>query len=143
VNDIRSLHMKNRLIAAAFLAASLVIAPAVATAQTLAAADAAAFIGDWTLTLDTPQGSFEQNLSVKDLEGKVHAELSNQMQPDAQAIDDISKDGNDLVMKFQGDFQGQAFAAKLILTPDGSDKAVVTFDVMDGQFVMQGSAVKK
>ena len=43
----------------------------------------------------------------------------------------------------QAGHQGQAFAAKITLTPDGADKAKVTFDVMDGQFVMEGTGVKK
>ena len=58
-------------------------------------------------------------------------------------MEDISKSGNDLVLKFEGDFQGMAFAAAITMTPDGPDKANVSFDVMNGQFVMQGTGVKK
>ena len=80
---------------------------------------------------------------LKDANGKVAGEISNQLQPGALEITDISKAGTDLVLKFTGDFQGQAFAAKITLTPDGADKAKVTFDVMDGQFLMEGTGVKK
>jgi hypothetical protein len=59
-----------------------------------------------------------------------------------QKVTDISKAGNDLVLKYQGDFQGQAFAAKITLTPV-EDKLGINFDIMDGQFLMSGVGTKK
>lgn len=123
---------------------ALALAPLAAFAQSaLTAADAAPFLGTWTISLDTPQGAFEQTLTLKDANGKVAGELNSAMQPGPTAIDDISKSGDNLVLKFQGAFQGQAFDATITMTPDGQDKAAVSFDVMNGQFVMQGSGVKK
>jgi hypothetical protein len=137
-------QMKSQWLARAAVVAALVISPIVSSAQSaLASADAASFLGTWTLTLDSPQGAFEQTLSLKDVNGKVAAEMNSPIQPGPQEITDVSKSGTDLVLKFQGDFQGTAFSAKITLTPDGNDKASVSFDVMDGQFVMQGSGVKK
>lgn len=127
-------------------AAALVLTPLSAHAQSaLASTEAAAFMGTWTVSLQSPQGAFEQTLVIKDLEGKVGAELSGPMQPGPTAISDITKAATDLLLKFMGDFQGQAFNATITLTPDAADKnkAFVMFDVMDGQFVMQGAAVKK
>jgi hypothetical protein len=136
--------MKFQRFASLIVATTIVLAPLAAAAQSpLATADAAAFLGTWSITVDSPQGAFEQTLSLKDEAGKVAGEISNQMQPGATAITDISRAGTDLVLRFQGDFQGQAFTAKITMTPDGSDKAAVSFDVMDGQFVMQGTGVKK
>jgi hypothetical protein len=124
--------------------ALVALAPLVVSAQTaLTSADAAPFLGTWTVTLDTPQGAFEQTILLKEADGKVLGEITSAMQPGAQPIDEISKSGNDLVLKFQGDFQGNAFQAAITLTPDGADRANVTFDVMNGQFVMQGTGVKK
>ena len=135
--------MKHWLVRLA-LAAAITLAPALLFAQAaLSTADAAPFLGTWTITLDTPQGAFEQTLTLKDAGGKVQGEISSAMQAGAQPIDEIAKSGNDLVLKFQGDFQGNAFQAAITMTPDGSDKAAVTFDVMNGQFVMQGSGVRK
>jgi len=65
------------------------------------------------------------------------------MAPGAQKVTDITKSGSDLVLKFAGDFQGNAFDAAITMTPDGTDKAKVTFDIMDGQFVMDGTGTKK
>jgi hypothetical protein len=107
----------------------------------LAVADAAKFMGAWVLTLDSPQGPFSINMNLTDVEGKVACELTSDVMP-AQKVSDISKAGNDLVLKYQGDFQGQAFAAKITLTPV-DDKLGVNFDVMDGQFMMSGVGTKK
>jgi hypothetical protein len=129
---------------AALAALALLISPRVSAAQSgLATTQAAGFLGSWMLMLDSPQGPFEQTLELKDAGGKLAALLTSPIAPEPTAITDIAKDGEDLVLKFNGDFQGTAFTAKLTLTPQGSDKAKVTFDVMDGQFVMDGTGVKK
>jgi len=107
----------------------------------LPVADAAKFIGAWTLTLDSPQGPFTLTMTVSDSEGKVAAELASDVMG-TQKVTDISKSGNDLVLKYQGDFQGQAFAAKITLTPT-DDKLGVNFDIADGQFMMTGVGAKK
>ena len=112
-------------------------------AAQLAPADAGAFMGSWSLMLDSPQGQFEQMLLLKDEGGKVIAEISNQMQPDVQKVTDVSKKGDDLVLKFAGNFQGNPFDAAITMTPDGTDKAKVSFDVNGGQFTMSGTGVKK
>ena len=72
-----------RLIAT--LALALVLSPLTASAQ-LAPADAGAFIGTWVLNLDTPQGSMDQNVVLKDEGGKVVAEMSSQMAPETQKV---------------------------------------------------------
>ena len=125
------------------IALVIALSSAVPAAQALTATDAGAFMGTWVLTLDSPQGPFEQNLVLKEDGGKVVAEITNQMQPDVQKVTDISKTGADLVMKFAGNFQGNPFDAAITMTPDGTDKAKVTFDVNGGQFTMSGTGIKK
>ena len=112
-------------------------------AAQLTPADAGAFMGSWTLALDTPQGNFEQSLILKDEAGKVVGEMSSQMAPDVQKVTDVTKKGSDLVLKFAGNFQGNPFDAEITMTPDGTDKCKVTFDVNGGQFTMSGTGVKK
>ena len=123
------------------LAVVLALSPTNMSAQALTAADLGSFMGTWTLTLDTPQGAFDQELVFKEDDGKIVAEMNSQM--GTQKITDVSKNGGDVVMKFAGDFQGNAFDATVTLTPDGTDKCKVTFDVNGGQFTMNGSGVKK
>jgi hypothetical protein len=131
----------TRLIATVALA--LALSPLVASAQGLTPADAGSFMGSWTLSLDSPQGPFEQTMVLKDEGGKAVAEISNQMQPEVQKVTDVSKVKEDLVLKFAGNFQGQAFDAVITLTPDGADKVKVLFDINGGQFSMSGTGVKK
>lgn len=124
------------------LALALVLSPLVVSAQ-LASADAGSFMGSWTLSLESPQGPFEQSLILKDEAGKAVAEISNQMQPEVQKVTDVTKAKDDLVLKFAGNFQGQAFDAVITMTPDGTDKVKVLFDINGGQFSMSGTGVKK
>lgn len=123
------------------LAVVLALSSTNMSAQALTAADLGSFMGTWTLTLDTPQGAFDQELVFKEDDGKIVAEMNSQM--GTQKITDVSKNGGDVVMKFAGDFQGNAFDATVTLTPDGTDKCKVTFDVNGGQFTMNGSGIKK
>lgn len=125
------------------IALAIALSSAVTTAQALAPADAGAFMGTWVLTLDSPQGPMEQNIVVKEEGGKVVAELSSQIQPETLKVTDITKTGADLVMKFAGNFQGNAFDAAITMTPDGADKCKASFDVNGGQFTMSGTGVKK
>jgi len=124
------------------LALALVLSPLVASAQ-LAPADAGAFMGNWVLTLESPQGAMEQNVVLKDEAGKVVAEMSSQMAPETQKVTDVTRDKDNLVLKFAGNFQGNAFDALITMTPDGTDKVKVSFDINGGQFSMNGTGVKK
>jgi hypothetical protein len=124
------------------MALAIALSSGLGAAQ-LTPADAGAFMGSWTLSLDSPQGAFEQSVVVKDDGGKVVAEISNQMQPDVQKVTDVSKKGSDLILKFAGNFQGNPFDAEITMAPDGTDKVKVTFDVNGGQFTMNGTGVKK
>lgn len=112
-----------------------------ASPSPLPTADAAKFMGAWLLTLETPQGPFAMTMTLTEADGKIACELTSDMMP-AQKVTDISKAGDDLVLKYQGEFQGQAFSAKITLTPV-EDRLGVNFDVMDGQFMMSGVGTKK
>ena len=130
-------------IVGAIAAVALFAASPVQAQSSLASTEAAAFLGSWIITLDSPQGPFEQTLELKDAGGKVSGQITSAIAPEPTQVTDIAKDGQDLVLKFNGDFQGTAFTAKITMTLQGADKAKATFDVMDGQFVMDGTAVKK
>ena len=124
------------------LAVALALSSTVFASQTLTVADLGSFAGEWTLTLDSPQGPFEQSLIFKDEGGKAIAELHNDMMGTTK-VTDLSKDGQNVVLKYAGNFQGNSFDAAITLTPDGTDKLKVTFDVNSGQFSMSGTGVKK
>ena len=132
-----------RLSILAIAAVVFVFASATPARAQLAPADAGDFMGAWTLVVDSPQGPFEQELMLKDEEGKVVAVITSQIQPDGQRITDVAKVGADLVLKFAGNFQGNSFDAKITVTPTEAGKATVNFDVNSGQFVMSGTGTKK
>jgi hypothetical protein len=126
----------------AIVAAAIVVAPLAPAAQSsLAVADASKFLGTWAVDMNTPQGAFTMNLSLTDKAGKVAGELSADVMP-SQEITDITKSGEDLVLKYSADVQGQAFNVKLTMSVEGT-KGKVVFDAADGQFVMEGDATKK
>lgn len=133
-------HIRTVLIAAA-----VVLLPFTAHAQSvLAASDAAAFIGNWELGLDTPQGPMAMTLTIKDADGKVAAEISAPpMLPDVQQIPDVSKDGTGLLLKYMLEAQGMQIPTKILLAPTGDGQWKASFDFMDGQFTVEGTATKK
>ena len=125
------------------LALVLVLLPLASFAEAqLAPADAGAFMGSWTLSLDSPQGAFEQSLVLKDEAGKVVGEMSARCARRPEG-DRRLQEGDDLILKFAGNFQGNPFDAMITLTPDGTDKCKVTFDINGGQFTMSGTGAKK
>ena len=126
----------------AIVAAAIVVAPlALAAQSSLAVADASKFLGTWAVDMNTPQGAFTMNLNLTDKAGKVAGEISADVMP-TQEITDITKSGEDLVLKYSADVQGQAFNVKLTMSVEGA-KGKVVFDAADGQFVMEGAATKK
>ena len=125
------------------IAVALALFSQISSAQTLSMADLGIFAGEWTLTLDSPQGAFEQNVVFKDEGGKAIAEMTSAIQPDAQKVTDLTKAGSDVVLRFAGNYEGNPFDATVTLTPDGTDKCKVTFDVNGGQFTMSGTGIKK
>jgi len=135
-------HVRSILALAAAAVVTLTFGAASAAAQA-SSADAAKFMGAWVLALDTPQGALTMNLTLKDDAGKVAGQLTSDIAPDAQAIKDISKEGENLVLKYELDFQGQAIPAQITIAPDGADKWKANFDFAGGQFVVDGTAVKK
>jgi hypothetical protein len=126
------------------VAVMLFLAPtAIATAQdALKPADVEKFMGTWTLNLDSPQGSFAMNFALTEKEGKVTGELTSDIAP-PQEVTDISKSGDDLVLKYAGNFQGNSFDAKITMTPSGDNAVNLVFDVNNGQFMMNGTGIKK
>ncbi len=118
----------------------LTVASAQEAASDLDIAEASAFVGDWTLSMNSPDGGFDSSLSVKDVGGKVAAQIGNDFQG-TLTITRISKSGDKLVLTYDSDYEGQPYDVVLTLTPDG-DNLDVTMDLAGGYFVMDGTGTK-
>lgn len=118
--------------------------PRLASAQAvLAAADATAFLGGWTLGLESPQGAVSMDLTIKDEAGKVEASISAEpMIPGVTKIVDISKEGGNLVLRYTLEVQGMSIPTQITLIPVG-EKWKANFDFAAGQFQVDGTADKK
>lgn len=132
-----------RALALGLALALLAGTPRPATSQSALDVTAAqAFMGSWILSMTSDMGNFSMNLDFTDMGGKVGATLGI---PDAgmsQAITDITKDGESLVLAFTGNAQGQTFDAVVTVEPPANDEISVWFDIGGGQFSMSGTGTK-
>ena len=98
-----------------------------------------AFMGSWVLSMETPRGTNEQNLSITNVDGKVVAELSGG-RGSSVTINDISKSDESLVLKFERSFRGNSRPVVLTLSLDG-ETLNVNQDM--GQFNMSGTGKRE
>ena len=108
----------------------------------ITAADAAPFVGDWTLTLEGPNGPATFELSVKVEQDKVTGEIKSAELP-AQAITDITKVDKSLTLRYSFDYQGNQVPTVVSLVPAEEGKTKAQIDFAGGAYVMAGSAAKK
>ena len=143
MND--KLHHTGRLAAVAVLLGAI-LSPLAASAQSeLDSSEASAFLGEWLVALDTDFGAFDMDLSITDQGGKVAVTITTPDPaggaPTATEITDVSKSGDDLVLNYDLDAQGQLITVSVTLEPDGDDlKAAFDFG---GQFFADGGATRK
>ena len=117
----------------------LALAPPAAAreASELDASEAGAFLGGWTLNLESPRGPFVMNMDVADVGGKVAVTVNNDFMGESN-VTDVSKAGEDLSLKWSAHVQGQTMPLTMSLTPDGDGlKASLDFA---GMAVMEGTA---
>ena len=105
-------------------------------------ADAAPFVGDWTLTMQGPNGPGAFDLSVKVEKEKVLAEISSEMLP-KQPITSITMAAKTLVLGYSFQWEGNPVEAVVSLTPAADDKTTAQIDFAGGAYVMTGTAAKK
>ena len=133
---------RNVLALAAALAITWLMPTAAAgQASTLDTAKAKAFVGEWILTIEGRRGPQERPLTIKDVGGKVAAELAGG-RGGPVAITDITMPGADLVLKWsQQGPQGEVPVVMTLTLKDGA--LVVKQDIAGGQFSSSGTGKKK
>ena len=132
--------MIRTALASTALVATL-LAPATARAQATAA-DAAPFLGDWTLALQGPNGPATFNLSVKVENDKVVAEIASEAIP-TQKIESSSKTDTSFVLNYSFPWEGNSIGAVITLTPGTDGKVGAQMDFAGGAYTMTGTATKK
>ena len=142
------------LVAATVLAASVtfgagpaavpvrVVPQQAAAAPSIAPADLAPFLGEWTLNLSGPNGPATMVLSIRNEKDKAAGDLSSDAMP-KQAISDFSMSEKTLVMNYSFTWEGNPVSAVISMTPspDGPPKAQIDF--AGGAYVMTGTAAKR
>ena len=122
--------------------AGVIVAAQAPAAPTIAPADLAPFLGDWTLALSGPNGPATMELSVKTEKDKPAADLTSEAMP-KQSMTDFSMAAKTLVMGYSFTWEGNAVNAVISMTPaaDGPMKAQIDF--AGGAYIMTGTATKK
>ena len=141
---IRSAIVRTALLAGLFIA-SVVASPVVNAMQAAAqvtTVDAAPFLGDWTLTLQGPNGPGSFDLSVKVDKEKVVGEIAN-AQMATLPITDISKADKTLVLRYTFTWENNPVDAAVSLTPAADGKVAAQIDFAGGAYTMAGTAAKK
>jgi hypothetical protein len=139
---IRSAMVGTALVGGLLMSANVMAAPGTQAGTQVSVADATPFLGDWTLTLQGPNGPGAFDLSIKVEKEKVVGEIVNQ-QMAPQAITDISKTDKTLVLNYQFNYEGNAVSATVTLSPSADGKTVAQIDFAGGAYVMSGTAAKK
>jgi hypothetical protein len=135
------------LLITGLLASAVLAAPAVVAAQSTPAAvaatpaDAAPFLGDWTLTMQGPDRSANFDLTVKVEGDKVvgeisAAEMAKEFVPEAFMAEKT------LRMRYSFNYQGNPITGVISLTP-AADKVDAQIDFADGAYLMTGTAARK
>jgi hypothetical protein len=111
-------------------------------ARQATAADAAPFVGDWSLTLQGPNGPGTFDLSVKVEGEKVLAEIASEQLP-KQPITSITMADKTMVLGYSFTWEGNPVEAVVSLTPAAEGKTTAQIDFAGGAYVMTGTAAKK
>ena len=120
----------------AVLICAVMLVPAMASAQ-----DAKAFLGDWVLTVEGRRGPQERPLTIKETDGKLSAVLGGGRGGDV-TITDVTVKGNEAILKWTQDMQGNSVPVVMTLTlKDGA--LTVKQDIAGGQFTQSGTGKKK
>ena len=123
--------------AAAVLGVLLLAGPAMAgQASMLDSSEASAFMGTWVITIETPPGTGEQTVTIRDEGGKVAARLEGG-RGGPNDITDIAKDGDSLVLTWE---VAGPLDPVLTLTLDGE---MINATFAGGQVSMSGTGKKQ
>jgi hypothetical protein len=118
------------------------VAPVQASAQSeLDVAQAQAFLGSWVIAMETDFGPMTINMSIVDQSGKVAASVGSPEMGGMVDVTDITRSGENLVLRYDIDAQGQLVDVSMSLAPDGENLATV-IEAAAGQFMTTAVATR-
>ena len=123
----------------AALAASTVGGFTVA-AQTIPTAEARAFLGTWQMPVDVGQ-PLTLTIEIRDEGGELAASVIG-LAGTPTRVNRISRSGEQLVLNYSVDVQGQTAPITIRLTPNGENLSGV-LDVAEGVLTADGTATRK
>jgi hypothetical protein len=134
------LNVRISSLAKAAVLTMVLVFPSVSGAQ-VTPADAEAFMGNWTIDVNAG-GPISVDLNVTEEGGEVAAEIGGGTSGGAMVtVDEITKNGSSLVMKYEADAQGAVTPITLTVEVDG-DTLSANFDVGGGQ-LLPGTGSRK
>ena len=110
-------------------------------ATQVTAADAAPFLGDWSLALDGPNGAQSLDLSISVDKDAVGGSITG-LGMGTQSITDVTKADKSLVLRYSFDYQGNPIPAMVTLTPAAEGRTNAQIDFAGGAYVMSGTATR-
>jgi hypothetical protein len=130
--------------ALAAVAALVLLLPAPAGSQdTVSAADAAPFLGDWVLALEGANGPGKFNLSLRVENDAVTGDIGGE-QMATQKFTSITKNaGKGLSLAFSFPYEGMTVDALVSLVPGAEGKMDAGIDFAGGAYTMSGTAARK
>lgn len=124
------------------LVAGSPVMPGLQGASQATAAQAAPFVGDWTLSLQGPDGPATFAVSVKSEKEKVTGEIASEKMP-KQEITDVSVEEKSLILRYSFNYEGNPVPTMVALTPAEEGKMSARIDFAEGAYIMTGTAAKK
>lgn len=109
-------------------------------AGNITAAQAAPFLGEWTISTASPLGRASYLVTMARAGDGIHATVKTAGQPDV-TVSDIRMSGKSLLLSYSQALAGLAIPTVLILTPEGAGLRA-DLSLLDGQFEMSGTVAR-
>jgi hypothetical protein len=122
------------------LVAGLALGVNTASAQSVSASDAQAFLGLWAVSVDAQGQTLVMDLDIKNEGGNVAAEVNSQL--GRSQVERITRNGDKLVLSYSVNAQGQQ--VPVVMTLAAADAGLnADLDFAGGMFVASGKGTKK
>ena len=104
------------------------------------ATEARPFVGEWSVTLEGPEGPVELRFDLVDDRGQLLG-IVRGWDGSITLAEEITMSGSDLLLSYRMDYWGQGFRVALALSPEVSGLAV-TLRGGGGAFTLTGTGVR-